>query len=292
MDQLDAMIMAVVAQRNAKRAEEGKPPLTEEDVAELKQQVQDKLNSEDLHRMADAIRAGGGEQMHRIALLNGMSGGMALMHAIIGNCPSLTTKRRAHYMKKIKYPGGVRPDAQGRTGGLKIEVSTKDGMRNFMLHTASVSENHDFGQELAKLEPLLDDEKLQKVKDQCAHLMNFARQAYSTILANNQNIIDALIPKLERLQNFSPMAIHVDDNNTTFYLQSGGPPQQPTKEDDGPPPPLKKWEPRCGIRLTEITGEDVLTLGDLEKDAASSEGEPSAAKAPPSEETASSTEEA
>lgn len=247
-EQLEQLIAGAVQTCNDKRAKEGKEPLTDEEIDEIRQEVLSAVNSQDMRNLAANMQQGGLDDMRKMAFLNGMAGGAALFRAIIMNCPGLDDAQRERLCGEVKYPDGLRPNPQGRFGGMRLVFAGGDNPKEFMLHVAAVDAGHDMGAELAKIQGLagessmerIRESSMERIREQMGHLMQFARQAYAAILMENQAILGELKEAMKALPAFDPTAIHVDDANTTLYLAESS--------DEG----AKKWEPRCGLCITAM----------------------------------------
>lgn len=231
---LEATIEAQVTESNQARAAEGKAPHTAAEVAALRARALDALRDKHMRRAAQLIKEGGATDFKAMAVMSGAPGAVPLVHAMIDNCPGLTAETRARLRGQIKLPYDIVLDpSSGRSAGQKIEIGAR-GSRpaaEFMLHCGAASAGHDMGAELAKLRPFLTDTEMEKIRNQCGHLMFLARQTYAQVLALNQDLLGEMREGMARLPTFDPTAIHIDDANTTFYLGDG----------------TKKWEPRCGL---------------------------------------------
>ena len=167
-------------------------------------------------------------------MASGMQGGLALLHAIVRNCPGLDKERRRELKAGIIDPviGDVTEPINKR-GGFRVRFMRDGQPAELMLHVGPAPASHDLSAELAKIEPYLGEADKERLREQMGYLMQFARQVYAALLGSNRRM---LVDDLgEHLNGFNPLALHIDNSNTTWYLE--GP--------DG-----AAWEPRCGLFLS------------------------------------------
>lgn len=250
-DLLGAMIENTIRARNEKRAAEGKPPYSAEEIDQIRQHVAVALNSESTHKLAELMKDGAGDDFKRMGLLAGLAGGAALFTALINGCPNINEGRRKAWRRGMKMPDNLRLSPDGRAGGQRLEFPKSrlnDPVEEaniqgdhvvFMLHVGAVSAEHDLEAEFAKLKVIgIRDEEIKRIQSQCAHLLKHAQGAYERILAENGDMLDKMRVKMgeEMADKFKPTVLESDRDNSTLYLSHEG----------------KHFEPRCGLMITRM----------------------------------------
>lgn len=232
MDALDAFVEArVEAQRAA-----GKE-FTPEQIEKIKAQVRSMVANPDVQKIAAAVKDPKGEVAKEFLKMNltlGMPGALALIKAVIWNCPGLSPKKR----RKI-YDNLAIPESLNRSEFGALTVTPRAGSEYvYHLQSGPADHDHNLGRQLDPLLALLTEEEQQTVRDQLGHILYFVRMAFQEILLANVDTFEKL--KFELGEDL--ISIHVDAAASTLYV--------------GPKSGAAKWEPCAGlfIRRTKASG--------------------------------------
>ena len=235
---LEALLKSRITEMEKKNGKK----FTEEEINQVRKSLYDTLTSQEkTEQMVSLVQKMKGEEgmyFRRMNFTIGLPGAVALMTSLIKGT-DLTPKRKEHFIRKIKAPDDLSTKTKG---GLTIQFPRQ--RKQFSLHGGECAPNHDFGEQISKVEALATKEEMERIRAQCSFVFEFTRKAYVRLVEVNRHFLTSdIIPKYEGTK----IVEGIDESNSTIYLQV---------EKDGSPP--RQLEPRVGLFFTEVefTEED------------------------------------
>jgi hypothetical protein len=226
MDLLDQVIAAHVEKQSADGIQ-----YTEAEVAQLREEAIAAGDSEQVADLVESVANGEvAEEFQRMNFTIGLPGALALFESVLRGS-GMSNKRVKLHMRNLRMPEDCKISMRG---GLTIALPGDRG--EYHLHGGECDSNHDFGAEMDKVSPHLSEADLERVQNQCAHVVLFTRQAYVTLAKLNELIVQ------EAVAGLGPVKIteSIDVANSSIYLQK--------TEEDGTETPFK---PRAGLFFTK-----------------------------------------
>ena len=228
---LETLLKSRVAEMEKKNGKK----FTEEEINQVRKSLYDTLSSQEkTEQMVSLVQKMKGEEgmyFRRMNFTIGLPGAVALLTSLIKGTDH-TQKRKNHFIRKIKAPDDLDVKVKG---ALKIRFPRQRKL--FSLHGGECAANHNFSEEISKVEALATEEEMERIRAQCSFVFEFTRKAYVRLVEVNRHFLTSdIIPKYEGTK----IVEGLDESNSTIFLQV---------EKDGSPP--RQLEPRVGLFFTE-----------------------------------------